>query len=258
MGDVRYEQVGFVGTLTIDREAALNALNSQVLHDLDEAMDQIPLDATRCLIVTGAGSRSFVAGADIAEMSAMTRAQAAAFSARGNAVLRRLENLPMPVLAAVNGFALGGGCELALACDLRLAAEHAVFGQPEVGLGVTPGFGGTQRLARLVGVGVAKELLYTGRRITAAEALEIGLVNAVHPSDELLDAAGRLADRIAGNAPIAVRATKRAVDLGLRTDIDAGLQIETVLHASCYESDDQQGAMRAFVEKRRPAPFENR
>lgn len=254
---VRYEQDGWVGTLTIDRQEALNALNVSVLNELDSALDRIPADEVRCLVVTGAGKRAFVAGADIAQMSTMTRQEAAGFGALGNAVLRRIEELPFPVVAAVNGYALGGGCELALACDLRVAADTAVFGQPEVGLGITPGFGGTQRLARLVGSGRAKELFYTGRRLTAADALAIGLVNAVHPYDHLQAEARRLADRIASNAPIAVRATKRAVDLGLRTDLDAALRIETTFFASCFESNDQREAMRAAVERRRPEPFTN-
>lgn len=254
---VRYEQDGWVGQLTIDRPEALNALDVNMLTELDAALDQIPVHEVRCLTITGAGERAFVAGADIALMSTMSRAEAAAFGALGNAVLRRVEALPFPVLAAVNGYALGGGCELALACDLRVAADTAVFGQPEVGLGITPGFGGTQRLARLIGAGRAKELLYTGRRLTAAEAHAIGLVNAVYPHDELPAQARRLADQIAANAPIAVRATKQAVDLGLRTDLDAALRIETALFASCFESNDQREGMRAAVEKRRPEPFTN-
>ena len=164
----------------------------------------------------------------------------------------------MPVVAAVNGYALGGGCELCLACDLRLASETAVFGQPEVGLGITPGFGGTQRLARLIGVGRAKELLFTGRRLDAQEALAAGLVNAVFPASDLIDRAHALAKMIADNAPIAVRATKLAIDRGFQMNIEAALDLEIALHASCYETEDQRGAMRAFVDKRRPSPFVNR
>lgn len=253
---VRYEQDGFVATVTIDRQEVLNALDDTVLADLDAAIDRVDPDQTRCLVITGAGDRAFVAGADIARMSTMTRREAAAFSTRGNAVFRRIEKLPVPTVAAVNGYALGGGCELALACDIRLAAEGAVFGQPEVGLGITAGFGGTQRLARVVGLARAKELLFTGRTVAAAEALQIGLVTAVLPADRLLAEARHLAGRIAANPPLAVRATKAAVDLGLQVDIDTGLRIEVELHSSCFESADQQEAMRAFASKRsanRPA-----
>jgi enoyl-CoA hydratase len=207
------------------------------------------------LIITGAGAKAFVAGADIARMSTMTRREAAAFASRGHRLFRRIEALPIPVIAAINGYALGGGCELALACDLRIAADNAVFGQPEVSLGITPGFGGTQRLARLIGIGPAKELLFTGRRITASEALRVGLVSAVYPADELMAEAGQLAETIANNAPIAVRAVKKSMDIGLRAGFDAGLEAEAELHASCYESNDQRGAMRAFVNKSGPYSF---
>ena len=159
MSYIKYEQNGFVGVLTIDREKALNALNSEVLADLDAALDAIDLDSTRCLIITGAGQKSFVAGADIGEMSTLTKAEGEAFGKKGNDVFRKIETLPIPVIAAVNGFALGGGCELSLSCDIRLAAENAVFAQPETGLGITPGFGGTQRLARTINVGKAKEMI---------------------------------------------------------------------------------------------------
>ncbi|HCC00071.1 MAG TPA: enoyl-CoA hydratase, partial [Ruminococcaceae bacterium] len=186
MGFVRYEQDGFVGIVTIDREKALNALNTQVLSDLEAVFDSVPLDKTRCLIVTGAGQKSFVAGADIAEMSTKTRAEGQTFSAKGNEVFRKIESFPIPIIAAVNGFALGGGCELSLSCDIRLASENAMFGQPEVGLGITAGFGGTQRLARTIGVGKAKELLYSCRNVKAPEALSVGLVNAVYPADQLM------------------------------------------------------------------------
>lgn len=258
MGFVRYEQDGFVGIVTIDREKALNALNTQVLSDLEAVFDSVPLDKTRCLIVTGAGQKSFVAGADIAEMSTKTRAEGQTFSAKGNEVFRKIESFPIPIIAAVNGFALGGGCELSLSCDIRLASENAMFGQPEVGLGITAGFGGTQRLARTIGVGKAKELLYSCRNVKAPEALSVGLVNAVYPADQLMAEAKKLATRIAGNAPIAVRATKEAINLGLQGDIDTGVRIEAALHGSCYESADQREAMKAFVEKRKHEPFQNK
>ena len=258
MSYIKYEQNGFVGVLTIDREKALNALNSEVLADLDAAMDAIDLDSTRCLIITGAGQKSFVAGADIGEMSTLTKAEGEAFGKKGNDVFRKIETLPIPVIAAVNGFALGGGCELSLSCDIRLAAENAVFAQPETGLGITPGFGGTQRLARTINVGKAKEMIYAGTKVKAPEALSLGLVNAVYPAEELMPAAMKLAERIAANAPIAVRACKKAVNDGLQVNMDEAIVIEEKLFGSCFETQDQKNGMTAFVEKRKPEPFVNK
>lgn len=257
MDDIRYEFADQVAVVTITREDALNALNAEVLGQLAEAFDQAVADQARCLVITGAG-RAFVAGADVAAMSTMTQAEATAFSELGNGTFRKLELLPIPSIAAVNGFALGGGCELALACDIRVASTKAIFAQPEVGLGITAGFGGTQRLARLVGSGLAKEMLYTGRKVDAARALAIGLVNEVHEPDALLDAALGLAREIARQAPIAVRATKRALAEGASVDLDAAIAIEVDAFASCFESADQREGMGAFVEKRRPAPFQNK
>ena len=188
-----YEQKGFVGIITINRPKALNALNSQVLDELDQTIDAVDLESTRCLIVTGAGEKSFVAGADIAEMSNLTKAEGEVFGKKGNDVFRKLETFPIPVIAAINGFALGGGCELSMSCDIRICSENAMFGQPEAGLGITPGFGGTQRLARVVGVGKAKEMIYGARNIKADEAYRIGLVNAVYPLEELMPAAEKMA-----------------------------------------------------------------
>ena len=258
MSYIKYEQQGLVGVLTIDREKALNALNSEVLADLDAAIDAVDLETTRCLVLTGAGQKSFVAGADIGEMSTLTKAEGEAFGKKGNDVFRKIETLPIPVIAAVNGFALGGGCELSLSCDIRLASENAVFAQPETGLGITPGFGGTQRLARTINVGKAKEMIYAGTKVKAPEALSLGLVNAVYPADELMPAAMKLAGRIAGNAPIAVRACKKAVNDGLQADIDDAIVIEEKLFGSCFESQDQKNAMTAFVEKRKADPFINK
>ena len=205
MDFVLYEADGAVATITINRPKALNALNSQVLDELDQTLDAIDLDTVRCVILTGAGDKSFVAGADIGEMSTLTKAEGEAFGKKGNDVFRKLETLPIPVIAAVNGFALGGGCEISMSCDIRICSENAMFGQPEVGLGITPGFGGTQRLARTVGVGMAKQLIYTARNIKADEAYRIGLVNAVYPKEELMEQAKKMASTIAKNAPIAVR-----------------------------------------------------
>ena len=182
---ITYEVEGQVGIITINRPKALNALNSAVLDELDATIDGVDLDAVRCLILTGAGEKSFVAGADIAEMSTLTKEEGEAFGKKGNDIFRKIETLPIPVIAAVNGFALGGGCEISMSCDIRICSDNAVFGQPEVGLGITPGFGGTQRLARLVGPGMAKQMIYTARNIKADEAYRIGLVNAVYPQEEL-------------------------------------------------------------------------
>ena len=258
MSFVKYEQKGFVGIVTIDRPKALNALNSEVLDDLEKVIDAVDVNATRCLILTGAGEKAFVAGADIGEMSNLTKAEAQAFGKKGNDIFRKIETLPIPVIAAVNGFALGGGCELSMSCDIRIASENAVFAQPEVSLGITAGFGGTQRLARTIGVGKAKELLYTTGKIKAPEALALGLVNAVYPAEQLMEEAEKLAGKIARNAPIAVRATKKAINDGLQVSIDEGIAIEEELFGSCFETNDQRNAMKAFVAKEKPAPFENK
>lgn len=257
---ILYEQKGDYAIVTINREKALNALNSQVLEELDAALDQVDLDQVRCLIVTGAGPKSFVAGADIGEMSTLTKAEGEAFGRKGNDVFRRLETFPVPVIAAVNGFALGGGCELSMSCDIRICSDNAVFGQPETGLGITPGFGGTQRLARIVGVGMAKQMIYTARNIKADEAYRIGLVNAVYPQEELLPAAEKMASGIAKNAPIAVRACKKAINEGLDADMDAALVIEEKLFGSCFETEDQKYGMAFFLDKNKEKvkePFKN-
>lgn len=258
MSLVKYELKEQYAIATIDREKALNALNTQVLEDLNAILDTVDLEAIRALIITGAGEKSFVAGADISEMSTLTKAEGEAFGLKGNAVFRKIETFPIPVIAAINGFALGGGCELAMCCDIRLAAENAKFAQPEVGLGITPGFGGTQRLCRLIGVGKAKEMLYTCGQIDAQEALQIGLVNAVYPLPELMPAAEKMAKRIAKNAPIAVRATKKAANDGLQTDMDSAIAIEAKLFGSCFETADQKNGMTAFLEKRRAEAYQNK
>lgn len=247
---ILYEQKDAVGILTINREKALNALNSQVLDELNEALDAVDLATVRCLILTGAGEKSFVAGADIGEMSTLTKAEGEAFGKKGNDVFLKLENFPVPVIAAINGFALGGGCEISMSCDIRICSDNAMFGQPEVGLGITPGFGGTQRLARIVGPGMAKQLIYTARNIKADEALRIGLVNAVYPQAELMDEAMKLASTIAGNAPIAVRNCKKAINEGLQVSIDEAVVIEEKLFGDCFESYDQKEGMANFLRKK--------
>ena len=257
---ITYEQEGFVGILTINRPKALNALNSQVLDELNETIDAIDVNETRALILTGAGDKSFVAGADIGEMSTLTKSEGEAFGKAGNDVFRKIETLPIPVIAAINGFALGGGCEISMSCDIRLCSENAVFGQPEAGLGITPGFGGTQRLARIVGPGKAKQLIYTARNIKAAEAYRIGLVNEVYPLEELMPQAKKMAKGIAKNAPIAVRACKKAINEGLEVGMDEAIVIEEKLFGSCFETEDQKYGMAFFLDKNKEKvkePFKN-
>ncbi len=260
---VTYEQDGFVGVITINRPQALNALNSQVLEELEETFKAVDLETTRALILTGAGEKSFVAGADIGEMSSLSKAEGEAFGKKGNDIFRFIETFPIPVIAAVNGFALGGGCEISMSCDIRICSENAIFGQPEVGLGITPGFGGTQRLARIIGVGMAKQLIYTARNIKAEQAKAIGLVNEVYPQDELLDQAKKLASIIVANAPIAVRNCKKAINDGLDADMDQAIVIEEKLFGDCFETEDQKAAMANFLEKDKEkklkvVPFNNR
>lgn len=254
MDFIKLETQGAVAVLTIDRPRALNALNSSVLEELDAAIDSLDLNAVRALVITGAGERSFVAGADIGEMSTLTKAEGTAFGKKGNDVFRKIETLPIPVIAAINGFALGGGNELAMSCDIRICSEGAVFGQPEVGLGITPGFGGTQRLARLVSPGMAKQLIYTGRNIKADEAKRIGLVNEIYPAEELMPAALKMASGIAKNAPIAVRACKKAINEGLDLDMDAAIALEEELFGSCFETHDQVEGMGCFMSREKPKP----
>ncbi len=260
---ITYEQEGFVGVVTINRPKALNALNSQVLEEIEATFDAIDLDNTRAVVLTGAGEKSFVAGADIGEMSTLTKAEGEAFGKKGNDVFRKIETFPIPVIAAVNGFALGGGCEISMSCDIRICSDNAVFGQPEVGLGITPGFGGTQRLARIVGVGMAKQMIYSARNIKADEALRIGLVNAVYTQEELLPAAKKLASTIAANAPIAVRNCKKAINEGLEVDMDKAIVIEEKLFGDCFETEDQKAGMGNFLEKDKEkklkvVPFQNK
>ena len=254
MSFVNVDLQGAVAVLTIDRPKALNALNPEVLADLKAAFEGIDQNAVRCVVLTGAGDKSFVAGADIGSMSTMTKAEGEAFGKLGNDIFLMIEGFPLPVIAAVNGFALGGGCELAMSCDIRICSDNAMFGQPEVGLGITPGFGGTQRLARLVGMGMAKQLLYTARNIDAAEALRIGLVNAVIPQAELLDAALKMAGQIAKNAPIAVRACKKAVNEGMQVSIDKAVEIEEKLFGDCFETHDQVEGIACFLSREKPKP----
>ncbi len=254
MSFVNCEVQGAVAVLTIDRPKALNALNPDVLADLKAAFEGIDQNAVRCVVLTGAGDKSFVAGADIGSMSTMTKAEGEAFGKLGNDIFLMIESFPLPVIAAVNGFALGGGCELAMSCDIRICSDNAMFGQPEVGLGITPGFGGTQRLPRIVGLGMAKQLLYTARNIDSAEALRIGLVNAVVPQADLMETAVKMANTIAKNAPIAVRACKKAVNEGMQVSIDKAVEIEEKLFGDCFETHDQVEGMACFLSREKPKP----
>ncbi len=250
---------GHVATITINRPKALNALSTQVLTELNAALDEVAADKdVYALVITGAGEKSFVAGADIAEMKDKSVEEAAIYGKFGNEVFRKIETFRCPVIAAVNGFALGGGCELAMSCDIRVASENAVFGQPEVGLGITPGFGGTQRLARLVGAGIAKEMIYTARNIKADRAAEIGLVNKVVAAEELLPTVMKMAAGIAKNAPIAVAYAKKAINNGLQTDIDGGIAIEVEEFSNCFATEDQTYGMTCFLEKVKDKQFSNK
>ena len=259
MTNVLLEKKGPYAVATIHRPEALNALNSQVLADLAELLDTVEADEEiRVLVITGAGEKAFVAGADIGEMSTLTKAEGEAFGKKGNDIFRRLETLPIPTIAAVNGFALGGGCELSMSCDIRICADTAVFGQPEAGLGITPGFGGTQRLARIVGVSNAMELILTAKTINAARAQELGLVSHVYPPEELMDKAMELAQAIAANAQVAVRQSKAAIRRGLQTDMYTGAAYEAEAFGLCFATEDQKDAMTAFVNKEKVAAFKNR
>ena len=258
MSFVAFEQRGPIGVLTMNRPEALNALNEQVLRDLNAALDTVEAnDEVLVVILTGAG-RSFVAGADIGQMKDLTPVQAKKFGSYGNQVFLKLENFPKPVIAAVNGFALGGGCELSMACDIRLASEKAKFGQPEVGLGITPGFGGTQRLARIVGVSNAMELILTAKTINAARAQELGLVSHVYPPEELMDKAMELANAICANAQIAVCESKRCIRMGMQTDIHTGSAFEAEAFGVTCGTEDKNEGMGAFLEKRAEKHFQNR
>lgn len=247
-----------ISILYVSREKALNALNEAVLQDLEEAFDAVDPDKTRCIILTGAGDKAFVAGADIAAMSNLGCAESKQFSALGSHIFRKIESFEIPVIAAVNGYALGGGCELAMACDFRIASENAVFGLPETSLGIMPGFGGTQRLMRLIPEGKAKEMIYAGTRIKAQEAREFGLVNAVYPADQLMDEVIALARRISRNAPVAVKETKYVMNAGRDMDLDEALLMETERFGECFKTEDQRTGMTAFLKKEKNVIYKNR
>lgn len=258
MALVEVTKQGNVGIVTMNRPEALNALSSAVFADLTAALDQVEHDDdVYVVIITGAG-RAFVAGADIGEMANMNVEEGLSFSELGNSLLMRVDMFPKPTIAAVNGFALGGGCELSLACDIRIASEKAKFGQPEVGLGIIPGFGGTQRMARIIGTGAAMELIYTAETIDAKRAEAIGMVNHVVAPDELMDFALNLANKIAANAQVAIRTSKMAIRRGIDCDISTAVTYEALAFATCFGTEDQKDAMKAFVEKRKLNGFKNR
>ena len=246
---IKYSQENEISIISISRPKALNALNSQVLDELSQALDEIDTSKTSALIITGDGEKSFVAGADISEMSSLSQKEGEEFSIKGNNVFRKIETFEIPVIAAINGYALGGGCELSLSCDIRICSENAIFGQPEVGLGITPGFGGTQRLARVVGIGMAKQMIFTGKNIKADEAFRIGLVNAIYPQNELLNEAKNLALTIAKNSKNAIKLSKRAINEGLQVDIDKGIEIEEKLFGECFQNPEQKERMKNFLDR---------
>jgi enoyl-CoA hydratase len=256
--NILLEKEDDLAVLTINRPKVLNALNGETLRELDEAVEQIAADEeVRVVIITGAGEKAFVAGADIAFMQTLTPLEARQFSRLGQKVFSKIENLPQPVIAAINGFALGGGCELAMACDIRIASENAKLGQPEVNLGIIAGFGGTQRLPRLVNPGLAKEILFTADMYDAEAAHRIGLVNHVVPAAELMNFCKNMARRIAARGPIAVRLSKEAVNEGLEMDLEKAIAHEADLFAVAFATEDRNEGISAFLAKKKPE-FKNK
>lgn len=255
---ILFEKNNGIGILTLNKPQSLNALDTELLAEIDSCISMVEEDdEILVLIITGMG-KAFVAGADISQMKDLDSVAGQKFSMDGNRIFLRIENLDIPVIAAVNGFALGGGTELALCCDIRIAAETARFGQPEVSLGITPGFGGTQRLPRVVGAAKAKEIIFGGATIKAPEALAIGLVNKVVPAEELMSSAVEMGTLFAKNAQIAVRQSKKAINKGLQCDINTGISYETQAFGLCFATEDQKTGMTAFVEKRKVESFKNK
>jgi enoyl-CoA hydratase len=251
MNNIIFEKENHIAIITINRPKALNAINSETLKELDKTVDEIINDdGIYVVLITGSGEKAFVAGADITEMKDMNVIQGRKFSMLGNKIFRKLESMEKPVIAVINGFALGGGCELAMSCDMRIASTKSKFGQPEVGLGITPGFGGTQRLSRLVGLGMAKELIFTGKIIDSNEAYRIGLVNKLFEPEKLMEEAKNLANTIASNAPIAVKLCKSAINRGMQIDIDTAIMYEAEAFGECFSTEDQKEGMEAFIGKR--------
>ena len=247
---LKIERQDGITVMKISAPKSLNALNSTILKEIDSFVSGLD-NTTRVLIITGDGEKSFVAGADISEMAHLNEPQGFEFGRLGAQVFRKIETLPIPVIAAVNGFALGGGCELAMACDIRIASVKAKFGQPEVGLGIIPGFSGTHRLPKLIGQGYAKEMIYTGKVIRADEALRIGLVNAIYEPEELMDKAMEMAAMMLKNAPIAIRLGKQSINEGYDLDADGAIALENKLFGQCFATKDQKEGMDAFLNKRK-------
>ncbi len=259
MEHILFERRGDVGLITFNRPQQLNALNSAVIGEGLQLLQEIAHTGLRCLVFCGAGDKAFIAGADIAQMQAYDEIGMRKFIEHGNELMHRIEEFHAPSIAAINGFALGGGLELALACDIRLASESAAFAFPEVGLGIFPGFGGMQRCVRVAGISVTKELVYTGKRINAQQALGHGIVNHVYPSqEELLQSAMAMAEKIAVQAPLGVQAAKSAINAGWGLSQRAAVGVELMAGRVCNDSEDKKNAMTAFVEKRKPDPFVGR
>ena len=252
-----YENIIFqidegIGIIAFNRPKALNALNAALLEEFSQALDEIAADENiRVLVLTGAGDKSFVAGADINELAVCNALTAKNFGRKGHTILAKLQELPIAVIAAVNGFALGGGTEIAIACDFIYASENAKFGQPEINLGLIPGFGGTQRLPRLIGMNMAKELVFTGKMISAAEAEKIGLANKVVPQDQLMEEVMKTAREIASKGKVSLRAAKQAINFGMNADLATGIHIEIEGFGQCYASSDSKEGTSAFLEKRK-------
>ena len=249
-GFLKIEQLDQITVMKVSAPKSLNALNSTVLKEIDHFVTNLDTTQTRVLIVTGDGEKAFVAGADISEMAHLYEKEGYEFSKIGAIAFRKLETLPIPVIAAVNGFALGGGCELAMACDIRIASNKAKFGQPEVGLGITPGFSGTYRLAKLVGQGYAKEMIFTGKAIRADEALKIGLVNAIYEPEELMDKAIEMAKTMIKNAPLAIKYAKQCINESYDLIAADAIELENTNFGKCFATEDQKEGMAAFLEKR--------
>ena len=247
---LKIERQDGIAVMKISAPKSLNALNSTILKEIDSFVSGLD-NTTRVLIITGDGEKSYVAGADISEMAHLNEPQGFEFGRLGAQVFRKIETLPIPVIAAVNGFALGGGCELAMACDIRIASVKAKFGQPEVGLGIIPGFSGTHRLPKLIGQGYAKEMIYTGKVIRADEALRIGLVNAIYEPEELMPKALEMAAMMLKNAPVAIRLAKQSINEGYDLDADGAIALENKLFGQCFATKDQKEGMDAFLNKRK-------
>lgn len=252
MENVILKEENGIAEVTINRPKALNALNSETLKELGSVIDDISVnDNIKAVIITGSGEKSFVAGADIAQMSKLNSIEATKFSRLAQNVFSQIEDLPKLVIAAVNGFALGGGCELAMSCDIRFASKKAKFGQPEVNLGILPSFGGTQRLPRLVGKGIAKELIFSADMISSDEAYRIGLVNKIYEPDELLSKSKEFAQKVMNKSPWGVKLAKASINNGLDVDLEAGLKYEANSFGLCFSTEDQKEGMKAFLEKRK-------